>query len=195
MAATHGRRLERVGSFATLLMLALLAASTLLLARLASLPIRAPEPLRPSELAAKAQLVVITTTAGSGSVRARLVAESLEVRQDDSIELMRPVLLMTQEGRPEPTRLSALTGHLSADQSELLLRSEVRLTREGADALTVETKSLRVLLEQQIAETDAPVVATRNGQRLSGVGMRLDERVGVLQLLSASRLEIPAAGR
>lgn len=198
MAQSQGRRLERVGSYAALLMLGLLAAASLLLARLASLPLQSPAPSKPGELAAEARAVVLITTSKDGSPRARLVTTRLAMRQDDQIDLEGPELLLSSQDGAPPMRLTARSGRLSPDQTVLELTDEVRLERSrspGATALVVLTDRLTIRLQEGQAETDAAVVATEEGRRLTGVGMLLDERSGRLLLRSNARLELPASRR
>lgn len=94
--------------------------------------------------------------------------------QDDSTELERPQLIMRGQDRPLWT-LDAQSGWLSADARLMLLKGEVKLVKEQPGAtspLVVDTRDVRVLPEDEYAETEQPVLARSGPDWLEAKGMQ-----------------------
>lgn len=122
-----------------------------------------------------------------GEPRRRL--EARRVRHypaTDTEELDEPYLVFYQPDKP-PLHVRSETGWVSSDENEILLNGNVDIWREdghGERTLDVDTRDLRVLVDQEIGETEAPSVIRSPGRESSGVGMRVYLQEGRAQLLS-----------
>jgi lipopolysaccharide export system protein LptC len=52
-----------------------------------------------------------------------------------------------------------------------------------------------VLIREERAMTDAPVIIERGAATLQGNGMRLDQKTGQLEITSDSRMVVPKKGQ
>jgi len=121
----------------------------------------------------------------AGELERKLVAERMVHYPDDgSTELVRPRLEL-YNGDPEPWHVVADRGWVSAGNEVILLYGEVEIWRnhqDGGRELEVLTTDLRVLPEQQYAETDnAATIRTRT---------TVTQAVGMRARFAASRLEL-----
>lgn len=95
---------------------------------------------------------------------------------DDTMSLREPVFLLP-EGRADLYwDLSAATGWISADSSEMRLDGDVVAVSDpaGDRAMRMETDALQVFPEQRRARTDAAVTITQPGTTMRGTGMEAD---------------------
>ena len=131
-----------------------------------------------------------TMMSAEGAPRHRLWGEVLtHFPGDDSTELEQPRLLVFRE-LGEPWLLASEQGWVSGDGELVLLSGEVRIRREGSEAagpVAVDTRDLRVLPEEDFAETDQPAVIATDELTMAGTGMRAYLKDGRLQILEKVR--------
>lgn len=131
-----------------------------------------------------------TTMNAAGGPLHRLSAEMmLHYPDDDSTELVRPVLEVYNEAAT-PWRVRAEKGWVSANSDVVLLTGEVHIWRDsenGERELDVLTRDLRVLPRERYAETDKPTRIHAPGVLYTAVGMRAVFQEDRLELLSRVR--------
>jgi lipopolysaccharide export system protein LptC len=129
----------------------------------------------------------------------RMEAQQLQhFPADDRTEFREPVMVSLDPARPRVT-ITAARGELLSGGDEARLQGEVVVTRaatERAAPLKVETDYAVVLPHEDIVRTDRPVTVIQGGNRLTGVGMELDNRIRQLRVDSQVRvvLQPPPAG-
>ncbi len=112
---------------------------------------------------------------------------------DDSYEVQLPRAVSQRPDR-SVTIATAERGRMDEDGARVVLTGNVRLHREPADdapALTIETEELTVRPRDDVAFTDLPATITRaDGSRMSGTGMRYDNRNRQLTVSADTRVKI-----
>jgi lipopolysaccharide export system protein LptC len=104
---------------------------------------------------------VTTQTDINGDLRYKLA--SVEMRHfpdDDSTELQRPRYTQFSANKPY-TQVQALRGYVSSDGEQVQLVDNVKVTRQAfADKgeMTIDTEYLNILPNQDLVNTDSPVV-------------------------------------
>lgn len=136
----------------------------------------------------------LTSLSETGAPRYVLSSDKMvHLPGDDSSLLTRPVLRQAQTGQPE-IRIRADRGVITSggeiahlyDNVEVLRAGEAATARrEGSSEMRVTTSYLRVLPDQDRADTAAPVRIEQSGSTLLGTGMELDNRYRRFRLLSA----------
>jgi lipopolysaccharide export system protein LptC len=125
-----------------------------------------------------------------GLPRYRLLSpHAVEATGRGGTDLETPRLTVFEAGRA-PAESRAKHGWLSPDQTLLQLEGEVDLRRAGADGspgTRLQTPSLLIFPEENRAQTDAPVVISSPGHRITGVGLRADLEREHYELLSEVR--------
>lgn len=115
----------------------------------------------------------------------RLEAQRLQhFARDDSTLFESPVLVSLDPSRPRVT-VTARRGRLLEGGEEAHLQGEVQVTRAATGngaPLLAETDYAVVLPSQDIVRTDRPVTVVQGPNRLSGVGMELNNRTRQLRL-------------
>lgn len=110
---------------------------------------------------------------------------------DDSTELDLPRLTMLTVERPE-VRMSGKRGLISSRGDEVIFRDDVSVVRAasaGQSALTLRTQSLRVLPDQDLANTDQAVTIVDAHNIVHATGLEMDNKARTLKLLSHVRSE------
>ena len=125
-----------------------------------------------------------------GRPRHRLWGERLTHHPgDDSTALEQPRLEVFRA--PEaPWLIASERGWIAGDNALVLLKGEVRIRREalgGSAPVAVDTRDLRVLPDEDFAETEAPTVIVTDQVHMAGTGMRAYLREGRLQILDKVR--------
>ncbi len=125
---------------------------------------------------------MLTRLSDTGDARYSLAAANmLHYPDDDTSHLTAPRLVQSQPGRPE-TRISAARGLVSADGREVRLYDNVELHKAGergpkpSEELRVRTSYLRVLPDDDKADTPERVEIERGKSLLTGTGMDFDNR-------------------
>ena len=125
-----------------------------------------------------------------GNPRHRLWGEVLtHFPEDDSTELTGPRLLVFRP-QGEPWLIASEQGWISADGELVLLDGEVRIRREASaheGPVKVDTRDLRVLPDEDFAETEQPAVIITDELHMAGTGMRAYLADGRLQILEKVR--------
>ncbi len=104
---------------------------------------------------------------------------------DDSTELENPRMEI-YNGGPDPWYVIAETGWVSSGNEVVLLHGEVeiwRLNEQGKRKFEVLTSELRVLPQEQYAETDDPATITSDTRITKTIGMRANFAHDRLELL------------
>jgi len=182
------------GTFFPLAILLLLAMLTFWLAHDSAVDDRdapAPQSRDPDYIVERFTLTSLSET---GAQRYVLSSQKMvHLPGDDSSLLTRPVLRQAQPGQPE-TRIRADRGVVTSggeiahlhDNVEVLRAGEpAGANRPGSSEMRVTTSYLRVLPDQDRADTAAPVRIEQAGSTLLGTGMELDNRYRRFRLLSA----------
>lgn len=136
----------------------------------------------------------LTSLTETGAQRYILTSDKMvHLPGDDSSLLTRPVLRQTPAGQPE-TRVRADRGVVTSggeiahlyDNVEVLRAGEAATAnRRASNEIRMTTSYLRVLPDQDRADTPAPVRIEQSGSTMIGTGMELDNRFRRFRLLSA----------
>jgi LPS export ABC transporter protein LptC len=182
---------ERLPVMASIAMLIILAGMTGFLAQRASREhrsmVQASHPERPDWFIEGFNLVRLGL---SERITWQITAQRMQHRpQDDAVELVQPVIVRLEPGRP--------TLVIRAQEAKALemgdvthLRGQVVLTRAAdreGPALKIETERLDVLAAKDLARAEGPVQIERGGSNLTGVGLEFDNAARRLQLLAEVR--------
>lgn len=95
------------------------------------------------------------------------------------------------------TSATAAHGESGPDGSVVKLRGEAVVTRKTPDSddLIIESETLTVWPDAQKASTDSPVVLKNGNITAYGDGMRADNLAGTLDLVGATRMQMPSSRR
>lgn len=112
-----------------------------------------------------------------GVLHYSLIAKRMEHYPDDeSTSVDQPRLTQTRPGRPNLV-ISAETGKLNSDASEVRLYRNVRVERSASpkqEAMVATTSELLALPDEERARTEQPVHIVQGKSKLDGTGMDLD---------------------
>ncbi len=121
-----------------------------------------------------------------GEIVRKLTADSMvHYPDDDSTELVRPRLELYNSG-PRPWHVIAERGWVSGGNEVILLYGEVeiwRLQDDGEREVEVLTTDLRILPDEQYAETDNAATIRTRTTTTRAVGMRASFGISRLELL------------
>jgi len=182
---------ERLPVMASIGMLAILAGMTGFLAQRAARehrPVKqASHPERPDWFIEGFNLIRLGLTE---KITWQITAQRMQHRpQDDAVELVQPVLVRLEPGRP--TLLIRAQEAKTLEMGDLThLRGQVVLTRAAdreGPALKIETEQLDVLAAKDLARAAGLVQIERGGSHLTGVGLEFDNASRRLQLLAEVR--------
>jgi len=182
---------ERLPVMASIGMLAILAGMTGFLAQRAARehrPVKqASHPERPDWFIEGFNLIRLGLTE---KITWQITAQRMQHRpQDDAVELVQPVLVRLEPGRP--TLLIRAQEAKTLEMGDLThLRGQVVLTRAAdreGPALKIETEQLDVLAAKDLAHAEGLVQIERGGSNLTGVGLEFDNASRRLQLLAEVR--------
>jgi len=128
-----------------------------------------------------------TTLDEQGKPHYLMTAEKMvHYPDDDSTHLEKPQLVSLYANRP-PVYVSALRGKVSSDGEQVFLQDDVKVVR-GASAthskMTFTTSFLHVLPDQDLADTDRPVTIVDDSTVVNGIGMKLNNKTGMAELLA-----------
>lgn len=107
----------------------------------------------------------------------------------DTTELDLPRLTMLGAEHP-PVHVTSLRGNVSSHGDEVIFRDNVVVTREPVgvqSAMTLRTEYLRVLPNQDWANTDKPVVLSDAYNTIHAIGLEMNNKTRILKLLSQVR--------
>ncbi len=107
----------------------------------------------------------------------------------DSTELDMPRFTLLTAGRP-PLHMEGKIGTISSKGDEVVFEREVKVLREAVDsqsAMTLDTEYLRVLPNQDRADTDRAVKMVDANNTVRAIGLEMDNKARTLKLLSQVR--------
>ncbi len=107
----------------------------------------------------------------------------------DTTELDLPRLTMLGQDHP-PVHVTSLSGNVSSHGDEVIFRDHVVVTREPEgvqSAMELRTEYLRVLPNQDWANTDKPVVLSDAYNTIHAIGLEMNNKTRILKLLSQVR--------
>lgn len=95
------------------------------------------------------------------------------------------------------TSATAAHGESGPDGTVVELRGDAVVVRKapGTDDLIIESESLTVWPDAQKVSTDSPVVLKNGNMTAYGDGMRADNVAGTLDLVGATRVQMPSSRR
>jgi lipopolysaccharide export system protein LptC len=135
------------------------------------------------------RLAVLGMTA-LGEPSFRLEAQQLQhFPADDTSEFEEPVMVSLDPDRPRIT-VTADRGRLTSGGTEAHMSGNVIVTRAaaaGAAPMRADTDYAIVIPDRDIVRTDWPVTIVQGANRLTGVGMELDNRTRQLKVDSQVR--------
>lgn len=135
----------------------------------------------------------VTTMGEDGSPLRRLSAAYMAHFTDTKTkELTHPHLVVYREEQ-EPWHVASERGWVSADNDVLMLLGKVNIWRnrpDGKREIHIETEDLRVLPDDEYAETELPVSISTPESLTSGTGMRAYLGESRVQLLSRVKTTI-----
>lgn len=130
---------------------------------------------------------VTTQTDKDGSLRYKLAAvEMKHFPDDDTTELQRP--RYTQFALDKPyTQVEALQGRVSSNGEQVQLENNVKITRQafaGKGEMTIETEYLNILPNEDLLQTDRPVVISQAPKTvIYATGMIYEKNIRTMTLL------------
>ncbi len=128
-----------------------------------------------------------TTYDEQGAPRFLMIAKKMtHYPDDDSTHIEEPKLTSFFPGRPM-IYTTARRGRISSKGEEVFLHDDVRLVRASSAKLSemvLNTTYLHVLPDQELADTNRPVTMTESSNIIKAVGLRLDNKMQIVQLLS-----------
>ena len=140
----------------------------------------------------------VTRSDAQGHAQYRLDAKQIlfEEQADRSL-VEQPVMVSLASDRPK-TVMQAERAITTRQQNQIDLEGNVRIERnafDGQPAARVNTSKATVLIREERAMTDAPVIIERGASTLQGNGMRLDQKTRQLEITSDSRMVVPKKGQ
>ncbi len=130
-----------------------------------------------------------------GTESVRVQAPELQRREDESMDVVRPVFLAPSQ--PGPWKLAAERGWISPDGELLRLDGNVAGDSDPASPAptSFRTGSMELLPSRDLARTDQPVELTRPGVRQTGTGLEANLKTRQYRLLSKVRTRYEPSAR
>ncbi len=135
---------------------------------------------------------VATTLDQNGKIHFVMSAKKLWHYPDDDTTHLELPRLESMSAEHPPMRMAALNGEISSKGDEVFLRNEVTIVRPAhadKNELTFSTNYLRVVPQQDIADSNQPVKMVDADTTLNAVGMELDYKAHTIKFLSRVRTE------
>lgn len=140
-----------------------------------------------------AKHVVILRTDAAGLAINRLEGDYMEHFPDDgSYDIVKPRSFSIRDEGPL-TIATSNTATVYDQGNRVHMKGDALLTRPGEEdraPLTVSSQEIILLSKEDIAYTELPAVAYNGRSRLSGIGMRYDNKTRELQVLKSTDVEI-----
>lgn len=185
-----GRLYDRLAALVSVVLVVALALFSYYLAELAERQQSRAASRLPHEPDYFVEQFAITKMDERGAPSFRLEADRLRHFPDDQTsEFEQPRVFTLDDDAPKVT-IRADRGRATEDAVETHLYGNVVLRRQpldGAPELVVETEYALVLSQQDIVRSDQPVKITQGANRLTGIGMELDNRARQLRVDSDVR--------
>lgn len=113
--------------------------------------------------------------------------ELLHYLDGEVTHLEHPYFVNTELKKPV-MRVRAEKAEVFADGENVYLTGNVKVLRgEDSDKITMMTSFLHLMPDENIAKTDKSVVLSRKNTTINAIGLELDNRTGIVQLLSRVR--------
>jgi lipopolysaccharide export system protein LptC len=115
----------------------------------------------------------------------------LHYPDDDSTALEAPRITLLSSGQPA-IHAVANRAIISSNGDEVFLHDAVEVQREASkrqDKLTLQTEYLRIVPDQDLADTDRAVTIVDAHDIVHATGMEMDSKTRILKLLSQVRSE------
>ncbi|MBI1174847.1 MAG: LPS export ABC transporter periplasmic protein LptC [Sideroxydans sp.] len=110
----------------------------------------------------------------------------LHYPDDDSTHMEEPQLTSLYPDRPA-VHVSARHGKISGEGDQVFLYDDVKVVRDATatqSEMTFTSSYLHVLPDNDLADTDRPVTIIDDSNVVHAIGMKLNNRTGVIQLLA-----------
>ncbi|MGH8121079.1 MAG: LPS export ABC transporter periplasmic protein LptC [Gammaproteobacteria bacterium] len=129
----------------------------------------------------------ITNMEEDGTLKNQLEAEYMaHYPDDDTTELVKPRLAIPRADG-QPVHIIADKGWVTTDNKVILLTGNVALWQNddaGNKKIEITTSDVRILTDEEYAETDQPSVFTGKDTTVRAIGVRAYLKEGRLQLLN-----------
>ncbi|MBW0449151.1 LPS export ABC transporter periplasmic protein LptC [bacterium M00.F.Ca.ET.228.01.1.1] len=164
----------------------------------ATLPRQGDRPLRPKEHTPDyfADKFSVSELDQSGATQYRLTAQSLIHYEDDELsELVKPAMRAFQPGKPIVTATGD-TGRVNGDASIVDLYGNARIVRSagnGDPQMQADSEHFRVLVNDDVIETEKPVKLQRGMSVMTASGMNYNNVTRVMQLFGNVKGAIAAS--
>lgn len=134
----------------------------------------------------------------AGQPQYRLEAASIiHSERNDRSEIQQPIVSSLASNKPL-TVVRAQTAVATDQLNRIDLQGNVLITR-AADgnqpAARIETERATLLIKEERAVSDAPVLISRGASTLSGVGMVFDQKTQKIEITAKSRMIVPREKR
>jgi len=181
---------ERLAAWFPLLLLAILAALTFWLDRAVQPPAGKGEGATRHDPDFIVDKVSAIRTAADGGIKHTLFAEKMiHYPDDDSTYLQSPKLVSYASGKA-PITITSREALMSKDGENVYFQDDVHVTRAPYDdksELAMQTSYLHVIPNDNIAQTDRPVVITDANTVVNAIGLELNGGTRILKLKSRVR--------
>lgn len=177
---------ERLTAAVPLILVALLAALTFWLDRVAQLPERGPAGRRDDPDYIVEKLTAVSMNA-AGSPRYSLSAAKMVHYPEGETTLLTAPKFVNHEAAKAPVTITANEAVVSANGQHVYFQDNVRVTRAAHDKhseLVVTTSFLHLIPDRNIARTDRAVKLTDAAMTMTAEGFELDSETRVMRLLS-----------
>jgi lipopolysaccharide export system protein LptC len=187
---THPSLIDRLRAWSALLPLLLLLAATYWLNQQVQ-----PLPPKPDDSKRHDPDYIVdnlsATTLNEHGVPHYIMAAQKMVHypDDDSTQVVEPRLTSLYADRPA-IHISARRGEISSKGEQVFLYDDVRVVHDASatqSSMTLTTSYLHALPDSDMADTDRPVTIVDANDVINGVGMKLNNKTGVAQLLAQVR--------
>ncbi len=134
----------------------------------------------------------------AGQPQYRLEAASIiHSERNDRSEIQQPIVSSLASNKPL-TVVRAQSAVATDQLNRIDLQGNVLITRaaDGAQpAARIETERATLLIKEERAVSDAPVLISRGASTLSGVGMVFDQKTQKIEITADSRMIVPREKR
>jgi lipopolysaccharide export system protein LptC len=136
----------------------------------------------------------VVRTNEAGLPISRLVGEYMEHFPDDgSYDITNPIATnVPNEGRV--TQGTAKMATVLDEGNRIVLKGNAQVFRlpekDDTDPMNVRSEEMTMLVDEDVAYTDLPAVARDGRTRLSGIGMRYNNKTGELSVKQSTDVEI-----
>lgn len=140
----------------------------------------------------------IVRTDARGQAQYRLNAKRIVHNERNDLSVIdQPVMVSLSADRPKTTVWAdqAMATH---QQNQIDLQGNVVIERgafDGQPPARITTPRATVLVREEQATTDAPVLVQRGLSTLEGIGMRFDQKTQKIEIISESRMVMPKEKR